>query len=45
MQFFQYIDAVLVTKNIRKSNEGVLLKNFDADIFLTILIMVTEQLY
>ena len=44
--FLQYIYSVLVVKNHQKIQSRYLVHRFSfADIFLTILIMFTEQLY
>ena len=40
-KFLQYIYSII----IRSSDQGVLFMNFPSQIFLTILIMVTKQLY
>ena len=44
--FLQYIYSVIVAKNHQKIRSGCLIHQFSfTDVFLTILIMVTEQLY
>ena len=44
--FLQYIYSVIVAKNHQKIRSGCLIHQFSfTDVFLTILIMVTEQPY